>query len=62
MVVESFKEEENLVRISAIIYVARESQKIIIIGKGGEAIKKVGIEARKDIEAFVGKKFSWSCR
>lgn len=56
VVVESFKEEENLVRISAIIYVARESQKIIIIGKGGEAIKKVGIEARKDIEAFVGKK------
>lgn len=56
MVVDSFKEEENLIRISATIYVARESQKIIIIGKGGEAIKKVGIEARKDIEAFVGKK------
>jgi GTP-binding protein Era len=56
VVVESFKEEENLVRISATIYVARESQKIIIIGKGGDAIKKVGIEARKDIEAFVGKK------
>ena len=56
VVVDTFKEEENLVRISATIYVARESQKIIIIGKGGEAIKKVGIEARKDIEAFVGKK------
>ncbi len=56
VIVESFKEEDNLTRISATIYVARESQKIIIIGKGGEAIKKVGIEARKDIEAFVGKK------
>ncbi len=56
VIVDAFKEEENLIRIHAIIYVAKESQKIIIIGKNGEAIKKLGIEARKEIEAFVGTK------
>jgi GTP-binding protein Era len=56
VVVESYKESENLIRISTIIYVARESQKMIILGKSGSAIKKAGTEARKDIEAFVGKK------
>jgi GTP-binding protein Era len=55
VVVESYKEGETLDRISAIIYVERETQKGIIIGKGGEALKKIGIEARKDIEALVGK-------
>lgn len=54
--VEEFKEEENLIRINAVIYVERESQKGIIIGKGGKAIKRVGSEARKDIEAFFEKK------
>jgi GTPase len=48
--VESFKEEEKILRISAVLYVERESQKIIIIGNKGAAIKKVGIEARKDLE------------
>lgn len=56
VVVEEFKEEENLLRIHAVIYVERDSQKGIIIGKGGKAIKKVGSAARKDIEAFFGKK------
>lgn len=56
VVVEEFKEEENLLRIHAVIYVERDSQKGIIIGKGGKAIKKVGSQARKDIEAFFGKK------
>jgi GTP-binding protein Era len=55
VVVESYKESENIDRISATIYVERETQKGIIIGKGGEALKKIGIEARKDIEALVGK-------
>ena len=54
--VEEFKEEENLIRINAVIYVERDSQKGIIIGKGGKSIKKVGSEARKDIEAFFEKK------
>lgn len=56
VVVESYKESKDIVKISATIYVARESQKIIIIGKGGKAIKKVGVEARKDIEAFIDNK------
>jgi GTP-binding protein Era len=54
--VESFKEGEKLIRIEARIFVARDSQKGIIIGKGGQSLKKVGTEARKDIEAFFGKK------
>lgn len=54
--VEEFKEEENLIRINSVIYVERDSQKGIIIGKGGKSIKKVGSEARKDIEAFFEKK------
>lgn len=53
--IDEYKEEKDLDRISAIIYVERESQKNIIIGKGGTMIKKVGIQARKDIEAFSGK-------
>ena len=54
--VEQFKEEENLIRINALIYVVRDSQKGIIIGKGGKSLKKVGSEARKDIESFFEKK------
>ncbi len=61
VVVDSFKETqtnkgEDLVRISALIYVARKTQKAIIIGKGGTAIKKLGTEARKSIETFLEKK------
>lgn len=54
--VEEFKEDERLIRISAVIYCERESQKGILIGKQGAALRKVGTEARKDIEAFFGKK------
>lgn len=54
--VESFHEEEKIVRISAVIYVERESQKGIIIGKAGSALKRVGSQARKDIEDFLQKK------
>ncbi len=56
IVVESFKETDKLIKIFALIFVARDSQKAIIIGHGGSALKKVGTEARKDIEDFVGKK------
>ena len=55
VIVESFKEEENLSRIEATIYVSRESQKAIILGKQGKAIKKLGSEARKEIKAFLDK-------
>lgn len=54
--IESFKDEEKLLRIGAVIHVNRETQKGIIIGHMGKAIKKVGTEARKDIEEFFGKK------
>jgi len=54
--VEEFKEEENIIRIRAVIHVSRESQKIIIIGKRGEKIKRVGSDARKDLEEFFAKK------
>ncbi len=56
VVVDEFKEEENIIRIRAIIYVERESQKKIIIGLKGESIKKVGIESRLDLEVFFDKK------
>ncbi|MDR0750338.1 MAG: GTPase Era [Tannerellaceae bacterium] len=55
-VVEQFKEEENLIRIKALIIVERDSQKGIIIGPKGAALKKVGTMARKDIERFFNKK------
>lgn len=54
--IEQFKEEENLIRINAVIFAERDSQKGIIIGHGGKSLKKVGMEARKDIEAFFEKK------
>lgn len=53
--VESFKEEDKLIRITAVIFVERDSQKGIIIGKQGKALKKVGTEARQDIENFFQK-------
>lgn len=56
VVVESYKEEPKIDRISAVIYVARESQKGIIIGHNGSMIKKIGTEARLDIEKMIGKK------
>ncbi len=54
--VEQFKEEGNLLKINAVIYAERESQKGIIIGHGGKSLKKVGTDARKDLEAFFEKK------
>jgi len=54
--VESYEEKEGVDSIRAIIYVERESQRAILIGHQGKSIKKVGIEARKDIEEFTGKR------
>ncbi len=56
VIVEKFEEKETSIHIMAVIYVERETQKGIIIGKGGQKLKHVGIEARKDIEKFFGKK------
>lgn len=56
VLVEKFDEKENAIHIMAVIYVERDSQKGILIGKGGEKIKKVGIEARHDIEKFFDKR------
>jgi GTP-binding protein Era len=54
--IESFKDEEKIIRIRATIYVERDSQKGIVIGKGGSSLKRVGTEARESMEAFFGKK------
>ena len=54
--VEEFKEEEDIIRMRCIIYVARDSQKGIIIGHKGSRLKAVGIGARKQLEAFFAKK------
>jgi len=53
--VEEFKEDDKIIRMRAIIYVERETQKGIIIGHKGVAIKKVGVESRKDLENFFDK-------
>jgi GTP-binding protein Era len=52
---EEFFEEEHIIRIRSVIMVERETQKGIIIGHKGSALKRVGIEARKDLEKFFGK-------
>ncbi|NNK87197.1 MAG: GTPase Era [Flavobacteriaceae bacterium] len=52
---ESFEESEKLIRIRSVIMVERETQKGIIIGHKGKALKTVGVQARKDLEAFFGK-------
>lgn len=56
VLVEKFDEKDASIHIMAVIYVERDTQKGIIIGKGGEKIKRVGIEARKDLEKFFDKK------
>jgi len=56
VVVEKWEDTPKLVRIQATIYVERQGQKIIVIGKGGEMIKQIGAKARVDIEALLEKK------
>lgn len=55
VVVEQFKEDARMIHIHAVIYVERDSQKGIIIGKQGKALKKVASEARRELERFFGK-------
>lgn len=55
VVITSFKEEENIIRILAEIYVERSSQRAILLGHKGASIKKVGIESRQEMETFFGK-------
>jgi GTP-binding protein Era len=56
VIVEEYKEEDKITKIRALIYVERDSQKNIIIGKAGSSINKLGTAARKDIEEFIGSK------
>lgn len=56
VLVREYKEKEGLVKITADIIVQRETQKAILIGEKGSMIKKIGMAARKDIEAFIGQK------
>lgn len=56
VIVDAYNEQANIINIMAYIFVLRESQKAIILGKEGSAIKKTATQARKDIEEFVGKK------
>ncbi len=56
VIIDSFKEEENIIRIGSTIITNRKSHKPILIGKGGSMLKKVGTAARKDAELFFGKK------
>lgn len=55
VVVESFKDEPEIIRISAVVHVERESQKAILLGHKGAALKKMATAARRDIEGFLGK-------
>jgi len=56
VVIASFKEEETIIRIAAEIFVEKQSQKGILIGKGGESLKKIGTQTRIELEAQYGKK------
>lgn len=56
VLIDSFDETENLVKIRATLYVEREGQKGILVGKAGDTIKKIGIHARKELESIFGTK------
>ncbi len=56
VVIEKFQEKPDITAITALIFVERDSQKGILIGRGGESLKRVGTEARKDLEKFLGRK------
>jgi GTP-binding protein Era len=56
VIVDAFKEEENITRIAATIYVSRDSQKGIVIGHQGKMIKLLGTKARKEMEEFLQQK------
>ena len=54
--IDTYLDEGNLIRIRAVIIVERDSQRGIIIGKGGDMLKRIGTQARKDLEKFLDKK------
>ena len=54
--IEQYTEDEKLIEIGAVIWVERQGQKIIVIGKNGARLKKIGIQARREIEKLLGKK------
>jgi GTPase len=56
VITTDFKEEPDIIRIRAEIYAERDSQKAILIGEGGRALKRTGTAARKELESFFGKK------
>ena len=56
VVIDRFEEDEKLYRIFASIFVERDSQKAIVIGKAGQKLKEIGTEARKELETFFGRK------
>ena len=56
VLIDSFKEDRGMVRIEASLFVERDGQKAIVIGKGGEMLKAIGTDARKEIEEFLGAK------
>ena len=64
MVIDQFEEpvgERGLMRLFCTIVVERESQKPIVVGKGGEMIKRIGTAARLELERFFGTRCSWTC-
>ena len=56
VIVEKYDEGKTDIHIMAVVYVERDSQKGIVIGHGGQKLKRVGMESRRDIEKFFGKK------
>ena len=56
VIIEAFEEQKNILKINATIYCEKETHKVIIIGKKGEALKKIGSYAREDMESFFGVK------
>ncbi len=59
--IDAFKEEDEIIRISAVIWVEKESQKVIVIGKKGEKLKKIGTDARIDMQQYFEKKVYLQC-
>ncbi len=59
--IDAFAEEDDLIRIAAVIWVEKESQKVIVIGKGGEKLKQISTEARVDMQEYFEKKVYLRC-
>lgn len=59
--IDAFKEEDDIIRIAVVIWVEKDSQKVIVIGKGGEKLKKISTEARVDMQTYFEKKVYLQC-